>query len=427
MVHRIHRGENLPSVEAGEPYQIIGFNQSVNDYSNVVFPQDIRNCQTCHSPAATQANSYVLEPTRATCGSCHDDVNFMSGENHPGGPAISDNFCANCHYPEGELEFDASILGAHTIPYKSRQLEGLHIQLLDAVNTGPGEKPTVRFRITNDAGDSINPASLRSVTLLLAGPTTDYSFLARESATMGSAPMGDDYTYTFNAAIPADAEGTFAVGAEASRNVLLNPGTTKEMTFRETELQNPVMYVAVTDPMPVPRRTVVSEARCETCHENLELHGGQRHDPMYCVVCHQPGASDGAQRPAAEGPPQTIDFKFLIHRLHSGEELTRDFTVFGFGGRAIGFNEVRFPGDRRNCSKCHEGDSYTVPSSGVLPTNAMREFFSPLPPNSAACLACHDSVEAAAHAYVQIAPFGEACASCHGSNAEFAVARVHAR
>ncbi len=427
MIHKIHRGENLPSVEAGTPYQIIGFNQGVNDYSEVVFPQDVRNCTTCHTTDTSQSMTYILNPNRAACGSCHDDVNFMSGVNHPGGPAISDNFCANCHYPEGELEFDASIMGAHTIPYKSRQLEGLHIELLDAVNTGPGERPTLRFRITNNAGESLDPASLRAFSLSLAGPTTDYSFLARETATTASVPMGDAYTYTFNAAIPADATGTFAIGAETSRNTILNPGTTKEMAFRETALENPVLYVAVTDSMPVPRRTIVTEARCERCHENLELHGGNRHDPEYCVVCHTPVASDGARRPAAMGPVQSIDFKFMIHRIHSGEELTRDFSVFGFGGNAINFNSVLYPGDRRNCNACHEGETYTVPSRGVLPTMAPREFFSPIAPNSAACLGCHDSLDAAAHAFQQIAPFGEACGACHGSSAEFSVAREHAR
>jgi len=48
MVHKIHYGPNLPSVKAGKPYQIIGFGQSVADYSDVTFPQDIRNCTTCH-------------------------------------------------------------------------------------------------------------------------------------------------------------------------------------------------------------------------------------------------------------------------------------------------------------------------------------------------------------------------------------------
>ena len=38
MAHRIHRGASLPTVVGGTPYQIIGFNQSVHDFSTVHFP-----------------------------------------------------------------------------------------------------------------------------------------------------------------------------------------------------------------------------------------------------------------------------------------------------------------------------------------------------------------------------------------------------
>ena len=50
MVHKIHMGENLPSVQAGTPYEIIGFGGSVIDFSEIAFPQDVRNCATCHAP-----------------------------------------------------------------------------------------------------------------------------------------------------------------------------------------------------------------------------------------------------------------------------------------------------------------------------------------------------------------------------------------
>ncbi|HEX5135190.1 MAG TPA: cytochrome c3 family protein, partial [Thermoanaerobaculia bacterium] len=53
--------------------------------------------------------------------------------------------------------------------------------------------------------------------------------------------------------------------------------------------------------------------------------------------------------------------------------------------------------------------------------------YSPQQPTANACLGCHDTRSAAAHAFVNTAPFGEACASCHGRNAEFAVDKVHAR
>jgi len=40
---------------------------------------------------------------------CHDNVNFATGVNHPSGPQSDDNRCR--HIPQGELPFDASIMG----------------------------------------------------------------------------------------------------------------------------------------------------------------------------------------------------------------------------------------------------------------------------------------------------------------------------
>jgi len=48
-------------------------------------------------------------------------------------------------------------------------------------------------------------------------------------------------------------------------------------------------------------------------------------------------------------------------------------------------------------------------------------------PIAAACLACHDSDYAAAHADTNTSIFGEACTNCHGEGKTFAVEKVHAR
>src|SRR4029078_4304144 len=112
---------NLPSVKAGNPYVIIGNAQSINDFSSTTYPQDIRNCDNCHvgtNPAAapTQSTVYLTNPSRDACGSCHDDINWASGANHPGGAQADDSACASCHVPDSGAEFDASIKGAHLIP-----------------------------------------------------------------------------------------------------------------------------------------------------------------------------------------------------------------------------------------------------------------------------------------------------------------------
>lgn len=458
MIHKIHMGEHLPSVQAGTPYQIIGYRQSVHDFSEIAIPRDLRYCETCHVPGAdqaavadtgrasamlietdrgtvsaleggTQSAAWMSRPSRSVCGSCHDDVNFATGENHMGGPQVSDNQCAFCHFPEGELEFDSSIKGAHTVPRTSRQLKGVNIQIREVVNTNPGQNPVVFFKITDNDGTPIAPSDLNFFNLNLSGPTTDYSTLVRESARQDSVPFEDGFTYTFQGRIPENAEGTFAVGAEAYRMVKLNAGTVKETDFRETEEENPVYYFAVTDAEATPRRTVVEEAKCNRCHAKLALHGTIRHDPQYCVTCHIPSGTDEERRPEAEFPPQSRHFKFLVHRIHRGHDLENDFTIYGFGGSAHNYNELHFPGDLRDCETCHVDDSYMLPlPEGLLPTMAFREYFSPpIQPVAAACLACHDGKDAAAHAFTMTSPFGEACAACHGRGLEFAVERVHAR
>jgi OmcA/MtrC family decaheme c-type cytochrome len=435
MTHKIHMGLNLPSVKAGTPYKIIGFGQSVHDYSHVGFPQDLRYCDTCHVQEAAQAEAWYLNPNRAACGSCHDDVNLDTGENHAGGPTLSDDFCASCHFPQGELEFDASVIGAHTREWESSELEGLNLEVLGVSNAGPGQKPTVWFKMTNNAGEPVNPADLNFFNVVIAGPTTDYTLTRSEAARVDSVPAANpgEYTYTLKNALPQDAEGTFVVGLEAYRNVTLLAGTTKQRTVRETA-ENPVHYFSVTDTAgpaedgAVPRRVVVTDEKCEACHRNLRLHGTIRHDATaYCQVCHTPVADDSPFRPADQFPAQSIDFKMMIHRIHTGEELTREYTQIGFGGRVVNYNHVLYPNNLADCRACHVGTTYTVPSPGVVPTIALREFFSPIRPNSAACLGCHDSIDAAAHAYVNTAPFGESCAACHAEGRDFAVTRSHAQ
>ncbi len=100
MIHKIHYGANLPSVQAGTPYQIIGFGQSVHDYSEIVFPQDMRNCVRCHTSDSPEGSIWFDRPKRATCGSCHDDIDWETADVHPIAQ-LDDSRCMRCHHPAG--------------------------------------------------------------------------------------------------------------------------------------------------------------------------------------------------------------------------------------------------------------------------------------------------------------------------------------
>jgi OmcA/MtrC family decaheme c-type cytochrome len=435
LIHKVHRGAELPSVQAGTPYQIIN-SHGKSDFSTVEFPQDVRNCTKCHAAPATQAANFFTYPNRAACSSCHDDVNFATGENHAGGIQIDDGACASCHQPQGDKEFDASVLGAHTIPLKSTQLAGLNAEVIDVTNAAPGQNPTVTFKVTNGDGTPVDPSTLGSnVNLILGGPTREYAIDPFRERADGAAFDGTQAMYTFKAAIPADGTGTWVVSADVRRTVTIDGGSNPDgtpRTFSVTEgATNPVFYATVTDAGPQPRRQVVDIDKCNVCHDRLALHGGQRFVVNECVICHNPNASDKSRRPADTGSPESISFQRLIHRIHSGDNLTHDYTIYGFGGSKNTFNEVRFPGDRRDCEKCHVNDSQQLPlpatNLAVQTPPPPQEWFTPMQPTAAACLGCHDTQAAAAHAYVNTAPFGEACASCHAPEDDFAVDKVHAR
>ncbi|MEP0774014.1 MAG: OmcA/MtrC family decaheme c-type cytochrome [Acidobacteriota bacterium] len=418
MTHKIHYG---PFLSKG--YTIIGFGQSVHDYSHVTYPQDVRNCTTCHKPTAKEGHIWYTNPSRQACGSCHDDIDFAAGVGHLA--QTDDSACASCHIPEGEFEFDASIKGAHVIPTKSKQLRGLGMEILDVTNAAPGERITVRFRTFNlDDGSFVPPSTLNVCNFLLGGPTTEYTGFIRGDARAATV-SGTTATYTFTTPIPANATGTWALSADVYRNVTLNPGPSTPI--REAA-KNPFKLVAVTDSQPMARRAVVDLAKCNDCHDVLSLHGGQRFTVENCVICHHPNLTDAARRPADKMPAESIHFKYMIHKIHTGHNLEREYTAYGFGNVAHNYNEVLYPGDLRNCESCHVPGSYGVPiTKDALPTPTLRDWYTPMQPEAAACLSCHSSVQAAAHAWVNTAPFGEACASCHGDGRDYSVAKAHAR
>jgi OmcA/MtrC family decaheme c-type cytochrome len=426
MVHKIHMGSSLPSVIAGGKYEIIGFNQSVNDYSTVVFPSDVRNCTICHTPTATQAMNYATKPTRASCGSCHDDVNFASGQNHAGGPQPDDNLCAQCHIPQGEIEFDASILGAHTIPTNSAQLPGTVIKLLSVANGSPGKSPTVTFTLKDKSGNPLSAANMASFSLILAGPTSDYPGYTSESAKGASGGSGGNYTYTFTATIPTTATGTYSIGAEGYNNVNINPGTVNQMTVRDAMLNQVINFSVDKSPV-TPRRQVVATTNCNSCHTFLSVHGSNRNQVEQCVLCHNPNNTDVSQRPASAAPPQGINFAMMIHKIHTGENLTTDYTVYGFNGSVNNFNDVLFPGDRRDCAKCHVNESQTPPIGATLAVTDPRGPINPVQPTTSACTGCHDDIATASHALSNTTQLGEACAVCHGADGAFSVDSVHAQ
>jgi OmcA/MtrC family decaheme c-type cytochrome len=301
----------------------------------------------------------------------------------------------------------------------------------------PGKTPTVAIKLTNSDGTAVDGSKLATFAPMMAGPTSSYRRYFREAGAARAqfdAATGNTL-YTFTAKVPDDATGTWTISGDFYRNATIQRAVPDDegnttVTLREAAF-NPIKYVGLSGEEAVePRRQAVTTALCNSCHDRLALHGGQRLNVDECVICHNPHETDAARRPADQSPAQSISFQYMIHRIHRGHNLTRDFTVYGFGNTAHHYNEVTFPGDLRNCVKCHVAGSFIPPIAGDAVT-APREFFSPMGSATTACLGCHDDRDAAAHAFLNTTQFGgqpaEACGACHGAGSVYAADKVHAR
>ena len=418
-IHKLHMGSSLPSVQAGTNYYVV-HRGSLKDYSTIVFPQDIRNCTACHAPGPKQADNWKQNPSRAVCGSCHDNVNFATGENHVNLIQVDDSQCANCHTSQAKLDFDASIPGAHLVPNNSASLPGIVTNILKVENATVGSSPTVTFQVTDKAGNAIDISALTRIRVVLGGPNTDYQTGpggVRVSEDPSKTPGSNGvYQYTMTNKIPAPGSGSYTVSVEASNNVTLLPGTKQETTA--TDIAIPVEYYFSVDSSPVlARRQVVTSAKCGACHQNLAfMHGGSRAATQECVICHNPTLTDGTSK-------QSVNFATQIHSIHRGENLTNPY-ILG----TTNYQEIRFPGDLRDCNTCHVNSSYQVDNVGATAMVATTGGFIPSTgPIAAACQGCHDDKATAAHALANTSLLGESCVVCHGMDAEFAVDKVHAR
>ena len=469
MAHKIHMGSSLPSVNGytsgtttvpPAPYQIIGYMNSVNDFSTVVDPASAQRCEVCHdqTTGAAQAKVFMTEPSRAACGACHDDVNFASGANHPGGFQQDDTQCANCHVPKGETPFDASILGAHVMandtpaaypPNPDTLISSVVITITGVTNNLAGQKPVVAFTVKDINGKTLALSALEDLQFTMAGPTTDYGYTSfgsdvttpgyvGEDGTLGTCDASGNCTYTFQHAIPAKATGTYVIGVESEIVENILSGTTSAQQV-ESGTPNQEFYFSVDGSTVAPRRTVVAETNCNQCHVHLTLHGNRRNDPQYCVLCHNPSDTDFSQR-AAGATAQTINFAVMVHRIHDGVNVVpaggKPFSIVGHGGRTISFAGVLYPamspsGEAtylQNCSMCHTNGSEQNLPIGLNPVVDPMGWYTPAQATASACSGCHVSKAEAAHFVESTDPtLGEACSVCHASGAQFAVDAVHAQ
>jgi OmcA/MtrC family decaheme c-type cytochrome len=465
MVHKIHTGNSLPSIQTasgtntaptlGLGYWIVGFKQSLNNFNTVVFPQDTRNCTTCHvqtHPNLTQAANYMTVPTMEACGACHDNVNFTTGANHSSADIVAnDSQCTTCHGPTSTIDnSQLQVIAAHVIPELVFQ-KRISYNIIKASNTAPGQKPVIQFSVTDPTNSNkpwnlltdepfaycTNPNfGMANLNLAIAWSTTDYtnvgSGVTSEAAEPISLPVtcaatpptanGDGtYTITSPTAIPANIKGSAGILFEGHPAHDFNDGTGAQ----EIPVPNTVSYAPITDSVAVPRREVAAVANCDTCHYQLNGHGNNRVESVQaCSFCHNPNATDVVARigqgitpqnldPTDHLAEQSMDLKVMIHAIHASAVRATDLGVpylLYHNGSVHNFSTLGFSGLTNNCLACHDANSYYPPdptTSTVLastvstyvngvgnsgPTGQIA-----VTAATAACSACHQSATEKTH------------------------------
>ena len=488
LIHNIHSGRG--------DYVIIGHNDTVHDYSKVKWTQDIRNCQTCHEEDdenTPQASNWREVPNRAACGTCHwDDGDPDSGNDfaiedgiHPAGLVFTDDTqCVNCHGPDatianGGLRVDQ----VHRIPEQEAS-DLFQYNVLNIANAAIGQTPSVTFSVTNPQDNdsaydlATDPAwtacadGTSRLAITVAWTSADYTNIGSgnspgqpvsinplpDASCGGDATDNGDGTYTVTSpvAIPAGVVGTMSAGMEGHPWVDIN-GDGQSGRSERIAVTNAVGYQGIDGAETVERRNAINIARCDQCHNQLSIHGNNRTDePEVCVQCHNPNATDINRRnpPCSDdlgADDAPIDFKRMIHRIHSSGATGVPFGVCGFGNSTHEFN-VTYPGHLNNCEGCHEPTDenpfpyHPVEAGTILGTtiSAGADLASPtddvvISPNASVCSSCHVSDLAKLHMEQNGGNFAatknpdgslnpadvESCALCHGPGRSADVKEVH--
>jgi OmcA/MtrC family decaheme c-type cytochrome len=393
MTHKIHKGHGL-----SKDYPPYGSSHGTYDYNHATYPQDLRNCTTCHAANAANSDAWKTNYSVQACQACHDDKWFGAPASRPEGMvqhtggAAGNGGCTSCHKP-GSVK---TIEEAHRIYPEDAANFTYEI---DSVTYNTSGKPVVKFRIrkngaaitdmheankyppasNNDvAGFTYDPsATLKgfaggpSFLIAYAAPQDDVTRPADwnqkgrvagqpqsvtvQSIISGDAPDGNGwYTRTLTAAsIPADA---------TMRGVALQGYFTQCATGQDkcrTDATGAYgryttsVYKGPTGTGVAQRRVIVDNAKCLNCHKQLALHGGNRvNDVMTCVICHNPNLSSSGR--AAN---------LSLTRTGSALAATNETIA------ALGDNPLTYPEDMQNMKDMihgiHAAAKRTVPYEHV--------------------------------------------------------------
>ncbi len=501
MVHKIHSGRLLARSPGGEHYTIWGFGGGIHEYAEVGFPQDLRNCSRCHTatnPNTPQGDNWKKVVSKEACLTCHatgsgsswrtSHTTFAGG----GDPMnISNSQCATCHvgpisservhWNQNEENAAKYKMNIEDITYTPSATAGgtstvtVRYFLSDPTNNNAAYNLTVSDNGTPCASPTncSNQTKFGNLRLYLGyqnmvgqfQAVTEFSAYNNGGGVNKFAYLGTNNgsnRYTIDLTVPANSTFTAALGTAR----VVSAGQIKEMklqvksasdprppvvptTLINTVVQHTFKDVAMTGSLN-PRRTIVSNDKCNVCHGALgtttgsntadnAFHSGARNTVESCSICHDPNRSNSGSMMTNGltlngGLYEPLQFKRLIHGIHGNSKRMFPFT---HGNKVVGnfcnpanplskapicnpnlvlasdvtnfAAEVAYPQVGLNCDSCHVNGSWkqdlgTLGSVVFKPTvvggtatTADPNAWLVISPKAATCTSCHDSSNAIAH------------------------------
>lgn len=427
VVHQYHGNVFKLGSDRGDPTtykQPIDENDMlVSDINGLIiegnpFPQDARNCTTCHSTDLTQvsdANNWFEHPTQMACETCHLYRDRGAHDNQVGNVWLRNgepqNTCTGCHRPYERDEDGNPIIGEDA----GRSAKTVHLSRLDNLTTARHslviDVKHARFIDNhfevelNISKDGVGVASITELSpyinepghlsLLLNWDNGNGPILAYNSLNLA------DDGQVGNGCI-AQGEGAFLCHKDFESS-LLQPNTTSVLTvnltdaplcaeskigeladchtFEGIELINSPFVISSNNTSASfdiggteqqHRLSVGAEITlCNDCHKELSIHRLGQHphaatDFQQCKNCHNSERS-------AFYPGMAADLKYHVHSFHA------------FGSRRS--DSSQYPGALNNCEACHSRSQYNLPSqTNTRPSLASGKYFSPA---LVTCGACH--------------------------------------
>lgn len=394
MVHKIHAGRLLKSkLDAGlggEEYVIWGYGNTMADYAEVGFPQDLRNCTVCHSgtnPKTPQGDNWKTRPSKEACLTCHANnagsnfvvthTDFALAIVGPGATPkdIPNARCAECHRvgaavsPERvhwnqneenaakykmnieDATFDAAARTVTIRYFLSDPTNGnAAYNLVTSDCTGSGA--TLACANTTRFGNLRFYVAYQNMSGWPGGVTEFTSFNNGGSGANAFAYKGSNdgaNHYTIDIVLPPDtatavATGTarvVSIGQIKEPKLLAQSASDPRPEVTPLTLVNVVVQHTFKDVVisgaSNPRRQVVANEKCNVCHGALgttsgsntlaeAFHGGARNTVEACVLCHDANRMSSTVMTNGRTLAESYQFKRMIHGIHGNSRRTYPFT-----------------------------------------------------------------------------------------------------